>query len=237
MCLGATQLVKSGTRGAESAEKVQFWQPTVDIALLRAIRAWYGGYLSARFFMADKILHLVANQTPEWLDFPPTVSAKSPDDPNARIELALASGDAVRMARIGRRQLTFEMWSMILGVEPPVPGVGHRNRNISGPLSSLMDAHALFQGIERPLAEDDEGADVLAYVIKPKFMYENNPNMVSVALKVPVPQDLVFVAYARLAQAKEGLRGTLTHWHLVEADTKDPLLPVDFSTRYRARLW
>lgn len=187
--------------------------------------------------MADKILHLVTNQTPEWLDFPPTVRAKSPESPDLSVDLALASGDAVKLARIGRRQLTFEMWSVILGVEPPVPGVGNRNRNIAGQLSSLMDAHALFQGIERPLAEDDEGADVIAYVIKPKFIYENSPNMVSVALKVPVPQDVVFVAYARLAQAETGIRGTLTHWHFVEADPKDPLLPVDFSTRYRTRLW
>jgi hypothetical protein len=132
------------------------------------------------------------------------------------------------------------MWSIILGLEPPVPGCAHRNRKIAGPLTKLADAHALFKGIERPLADDDDGSEVLAYVLKPKFMYENNPDMVSVALKVAVPQDVVFVAYARLSKASEGpsgTKGTVTHWHFVEADPATPMLPVEYSTRYRTQLW
>jgi hypothetical protein len=116
------------------------------------------------------------------------------------------------MARIGRRQLTLEMWSMVLGVEPPVIGCARRNRKIKGALTKLADAHALFKGIERPLADDDDGSEVLAYVLKPEFMYENSPDMVSVALKVAVPQDVVFVVYVRLNKANDGpnaARGTV----------------------------
>jgi hypothetical protein len=76
------------------------------------------------------------------------------------------------------------MWSIILGAEPPVLGCAHRNRKMKGELTKLADAHALFQGIKRPLADDDDGSQVLAYVLKPKFMYENSPDMVSVALKM-----------------------------------------------------
>jgi hypothetical protein len=174
------------------------------------------------------------------LDFPATVQAPSPEDWTVLCEFVLGLSDAETMARIGRRQLTLEMWSIILGVEPPVLGAAHRNRKAKGELSKLADAHALFKGIQRPLADDDDGSQVLAYVLKPKFMYENNPDMVSVALKVAVPQDVVFVVYARLNKASDGpsgARGTVTHWHFVEDDPAFPMLPVDFSSRYRTRLW
>jgi hypothetical protein len=108
-------------------------------------------------------------------------------------------------------------------------------------LSGLKDAHALFRGIERPLAEDDDGANVLAYVVKPTTMYEYDSNsMVSVALKITVPQDVVFVVYVRLDNpdaAPEDMTGIVTHWGFVEADKDDPTLPTEYNSRYRQRLW
>jgi hypothetical protein len=189
--------------------------------------------------MAAKVLN-IGYKPGAWLNFPSTVQAPSPEDRAVQCEFALGSADALTMARIGRRQLIFEMWSIILGLEPPVMGCAHRNRKTKGELTKLADAHALFKGIQRPLADDDDGSQVLAYVLSPKFMYENNPDMVSVALKVAVPQDVVFVVYARLNKASDGpsgARGTVTHWHFVETDPAFPTLPVDFSSRYRTRLW
>jgi hypothetical protein len=91
------------------------------------------------------------------------------------------------------------------------------------------------------LAEDDDGANVAAYVLRPRYLYEYDPNMVSVALKVPVPRGVVFVVYSRLADAKtvvaSGQTGVITHWDFVEADNANPKLPVNYSTRYRERLW
>jgi hypothetical protein len=107
-------------------------------------------------------------------------------------------------------------------------------------LNKLADAHALYRGIQRPFAEDDNGANVLAYVTKPRLFYEYDPNMVSVALKVPVPEDVVFVTYARLERTPGDLdqfRGTVTHWGFVESDPRDTMLPVEHFTRYRERLW
>jgi hypothetical protein len=121
-----------------------------------------------------------------------------------------------------------------------VPGCRHRNRKVVGDLTRLREAHALFKGINRPLAEDNDGAQVLAYVLKPSFMYEYDPGMVSVALKIPVPQDVVFVVYVRLNNLGDGsgaMVGTITHWGFVEADPGNPMLPVEYSSRYRSRLW
>jgi hypothetical protein len=130
---------------------------------------------------------------------------------------------------------------MILGNPPPVPGVSARNDLLPGALMSIAEAHACFQGIERPLAEDNDGGEVVAYILRPRFFYEYDPDMVSVALKVPVPRDVVFVVYARLFASgvvvASGQTGVITHWGFVEADSADQKLPVNHSSRYRDRLW
>jgi hypothetical protein len=183
----------------------------------------------------------VPEGTGNWLNSPERVTAPSPGDRSIPCIFRLSARDYSKLARAGRRQLNFELWSVVLGVPPPVPGCDHRNRDVKGELTCLNDAHALFRGIERPLAEDDDGAEVLAYIQKPRFFYEYDPNMVSVALKSPVPDDLVFVTYARLDEVAPGTetttKGTITHWGFVEADRSDPTLPVGYLTRYRERLW
>jgi hypothetical protein len=70
-------------------------------------------------------------------------------------------------------------------------GVEHRNNPDPDDLIGLIQAHACFKGIERPLAEDDDGGDVIAYVLRPRFFYAYDPDMVSPALRVPVSRDLV----------------------------------------------
>jgi hypothetical protein len=176
-----------------------------------------------------------------WLRFPRSVHVPSPFDRLTLCSLGVSLNDTLKAARAGRRQPAFDLWSMVLGNPPPVPGVNHRNDLIPGPLTSIAEAHACFHGIERPLAEDDDGSDMVAYVLRPRFFYEYDPNMVSVALKVPVPRDVVFVVYARLCDAKSiaasGHTGVITHWGFVEADSADPKLPVNHKSRYRARLW
>jgi hypothetical protein len=64
--------------------------------------------------------------------------------------------------------------------------------------------------------------------------------MVSLALRVPVPRDLVFITYARLLEPDDKLGepiGVVTHWGFVEADPSNLRLPINSATRYRERLW
>jgi hypothetical protein len=183
-----------------------------------------------------------ATRSNAWLTLPETIQAPSPSDQNQLCTMRLGSADVLKMARAGRRQPIFEMWSMVIGEPPPVPGVGHRNKSEPGDLTNLAEAHACFQGIMRPLAADDDGDDMIAYVLKPRYFYENDPSLVSVALKVEVPKDLVFVVYVRLedacgAEATGSITGTVTHWGFVEAGGVDFMLPVDSESRYRKRLW
>jgi hypothetical protein len=190
--------------------------------------------------MVGHTLNVVPEAIGAWLALPGTVEAPSAADRSVPCIYRLGTTDIIKMTNLSRRQLVFELWSCVLGLPPPVPGCGHRNRNTQGNLTRLGEAHALFRGIKRPLAEDDEGANVLAYVLKPEFMYEYDGNMVSVALKVAVPQDVVFVVYVRLnnlGDDPKAMIGTVTHWGFVEGDENDPTLPTEYSSRYRTRLW
>jgi hypothetical protein len=174
----------------------------------------------------------------DWFKFPPTVAASSPENRNQVSIFRISTRDIVRQARIGRRQPAFDLWSVVLGRVPPVPGVYRRNRPRDGELTSLAESRALFRGIMRPIADDDGGDSVLAYVQNPRFFYEYDADMVSVARRLTVPVGLVFVTHVRLDANPSGTTcGIVTHWGFVDADGSNAGLPVDYVTRYRTRLW
>jgi hypothetical protein len=118
--------------------------------------------------------------------------------------------------------------------------MGHERKNSAG-LANLSRAHACFKGIRRPCAEDDDGSEILAYVLKPSRFFVYEPGMASMLAEREAPTDLVFVVYVRLdapcAPGGSDLKGVVTHWHFVEADEADDTLPVDFASRYAERLW
>jgi|ERR1700730_3167628 len=129
---------------------------------------------------------------------------------------------------------------------PPVPNVNwKKNFPVEAGLTRLSEAHACFKGLQRPLAEDDDGSSVLAYILKPHFYYifdsDYDGAMVCVARKLTVADDLVFAAYVRLNEpcrsAGASPKGVLTHWGFVEADACHPELPVNCESRYEERLW
>jgi len=179
---------------------------------------------------------------PRWLDLPKIIRARSPFDPNRQCLYRIAREDCVKAARARRRQPVFEFWSILNGEPPPVPNVERYGRAsaVMG-LVRLTAAHACFRGIRRPFAEDDSGANILAYVLKPTQFYRYEPNLACVAQKQNVPEDVVFVAYVRMDEPCEGeridIKGVLTHWGFVEADSANLPLPVDHASRYDERLW
>ena len=175
--------------------------------------------------------------SPKWLDLPATVRSRSPEDRNTLCRVRVNREDVHKAAANRRRQPAYEFWSILHGKPPPVP---HRVENPDAGLMTLFDAHACFQGVRRPIAEDADGDGFLAYILKPTvfFLYEPRPPLV-LCLKEEVPEDLVFVAYVKLDNPAEtnATKGVLTHWHFVEADKRDALLPAGFDQRYVKQLW
>jgi hypothetical protein len=181
-----------------------------------------------------------------WLDFPATIGAPSPFDKTCLCSFRIGREDTLKAARAGRRQPAFQLWSVVIGKAPPVPNVTwHKNFPSDAGLTRLGEAHACFKGLQRPLAEDDDGSSVLAYILKPRFYYAFDSGydgaMVCVARKLVAADDLVFAAYIRLDEPCGGAgispKGVLTHWGFVEADANDPELPVNYRSRYEKRLW
>lgn len=172
-----------------------------------------------------------------WTDFPDVVQARSPADRDQHVLFRVARTDIEKALRANRRQPAFDMWSALFGCPPPVPNV----ETPKAGLTSLMDAHACFEGVRRPWAEDDNGERCLAYILKPEFLYRYEPSLVRVAKMVAVPGDLVYVAHIRLDLPHEAqppaTRGVFTHGAWVEVDPNDPLLPMDHASRYTARRW
>jgi hypothetical protein len=178
-----------------------------------------------------------------WLSFPETVDARCPANRDHTCKFRISKLDLQKAAKVGRRQPAFDMWSAVLGQAPPVPNIEAYQPNfpVNEGLTALSEASACFRGVKRPWAEDDMGDDVLAYILKPRFLYRYQVSMACTAEKVRVPEDLVFVAYVRLDEPYDVNsllpRGVVTHGGLVETDGKDLLLPIDYATRYTARLW
>lgn len=190
-----------------------------------------------------KVLQGESAATPALLDFPDVVEACSPHDRGQRCLFRFSRADIARAVQQNLRQPAFDAWVNVFGRPPPVPNVEAWGPNVPAAegLFSLAHAHACFQGVKRPWAEDNEGENVLAYVLEARFLYRYEPNMVCVARKAAVPEGLLYVVHVRLDQpysaASEFPRGVVTHGGLVESDPNSLQLPIEHADRYTRRLW
>lgn len=173
----------------------------------------------------------------KWLDFPRLVHARSPQDPERLSEFRIARGDVFKAADSRRRQPAYALWSVVLGKAPPVP---HGVENADHGLSTLLDAHACFQGIRRAAGEDDDGDQFVVYVLKPSFFFAYEfLSPVVLTTKEAVPPDLVFLVFVRLDHPSEPgtIQGVITHWDFVEVDERNESLPEGYDERFRKLLW
>ena len=189
-----------------------------------------------------RVIRGTADPCPPWLDFPPTVVALSPSGRTATCRFRLSREDSIKAASMRRLQPIWDLWSIVLGEPPPVPNVTTWGVNVPAEegLIKLVEAHACFRGIRRAIAEDDDGENVVTYVLKPPCFYEKVTNLVCLAQKRATPEDLVYTAHARLdvpVDPNSPTIGVVTHGGFVEADRNNALLPRDYESRYAERLW
>jgi hypothetical protein len=130
----------------------------------------------------------------------------------------------------------------VIGVPPKFPNVQRQKHGpVQAGLISARDAHACFAGVKRPINNDNNGDAMLAYATAPKYYFEYEPDLVTVAKKKPMPEGLLFLTYVKLAKpyvrGEPIPEGVITHWGLVEADTNNNLLPREHEKRFLERLW
>jgi len=184
-----------------------------------------------------------------WLDFPQTVIGRSPFEKNRPTFFRFAKQGVQKALDEGRRQPIFDAWSMVLGKLPPIPNVSRLELRLAAcPLVSILEAHACFRGVKRPVGVDDRGFDMVVMITRPKWFVRNHTSMVCMGDLSPVPEDLIFATFVRLDQPNSGryginidtsaIKGVITHWQFIEADNSsgEPL-PVEHRERFRKRLW
>ena len=109
-----------------------------------------------------------------------------------------------------------------------------------GIVRHLAQAAHLFEGVERELLSgDDMDGDktVLAYTWRParNYIWVGGSDSGSLAEMAP-PSGQVFVVLARRADISSG-EAEIRHWSWVQAAGDLAQAPVDWSTRYREKLW
>lgn len=178
--------------------------------------------------------------SPDWLNLPRTITGRSPFNRDRLAEFRVCQSDVVKAAENRRREPAYEFWSILAGQLPPVPGADRLVEYGDQDLSKLMDAHACFQGVKRPCADDGDGSQIVAFILKPSSFFAFDPRPpVPRMNKKKVDKDLVFVAYARLDEPCGAAphMGVLISWEFVEADDNDQSLPHDYANRFVNRLW
>jgi hypothetical protein len=179
---------------------------------------------------------------PLWADLPQLIDAPSPYDKSTVCRLRTASFDALKGARAGRRDPMMTYWSIIMGMTPPGVALREDDIELATPNNfiSINDAHACFQGLRRPVADDQSGQTMVAYILKPRLAYGYHYVSAEAGIYI-VPRNVVFAAYARLDWPIElrptAIAGVLTHWEFVPADQTDTMLPDDWADRYDTRRW
>lgn len=181
-----------------------------------------------------------------WIDLPPVIVCASPSNRSEIKAYRLSGLNARKALEHGNRQPLLDIWSLMLGRIPPVNNALTKwgTEDVLSGLKPLSGAHACFRGIKRPMGDDDQGFDVLAYITKPRVMFKYEPNLSCSIKPVCIADDLVCVTYVRIdypdivrrPQSLGVSKGVITHCEIVEADGTG-YLPIDSEERYRRKMW
>jgi len=186
-------------------------------------------------------LHPKLRQQVPWIDLP-DVLCPSPWD-RTKFEMVHVSDEAIhRYYRARRPEPIYAAWAHLVGGLPPINNVG--SVAVGEPkvtLCTLKDAHACFQGVERPCGIEEDGKSVYAFILKVDTTLAYHPSMVCVATARVAPPNTVLAVLVRFNDPLHGesveVDRTILRWEFVKADKSEPLLPKDYKTRYAKKMW
>lgn len=176
---------------------------------------------------------------------PPNVLAPSFTGDGSMVELEISKRAIEKFAEANLRIPMLELWSHLVGVLPPLPGAFKMEADTGGRVpTSIAEAHAIFKGVCRPYGSEDDGGEVLVYVISTILTVGWSgvkDRMACVASFKNAPKGTVLTVQVRPASALQptsaGVWGTITKWEFVGESAEHPGFPEDYDTRYNERLW
>jgi len=172
----------------------------------------------------------------------PYVDAPSHEDRNVRVKYAFAGDITGGSSTNFRNTPIFMAWAHVAGFLPPINCIAELEGADPTPtLTTLCDAVACFQGVERPYLKENNGESVLVYIVTPSVIIEYKASMTCLA-SARVPKNSVVLAVQVLSKSSlreppQGVSGSVTRIEAMVADPSDRSLPVDYATRYRKRCW
>ena len=177
----------------------------------------------------------------DWRN-PPNITAPSPDKGGAEIYLEV-SNDILSPARNNfRKTPLFQVWTHLLGCPPPIPNVSILEHDDLQPTyQTLHDASSCFKGIKRPINNQENGAEVITYVLNPENTVECVPRMgASIRAQKTAPRYLLtvqIVLNGSLQLEGKDIEGRVTRIEIVKVDSVNDRLPIGHENRYGSRLW
>lgn len=154
------------------------------------------------------------------------------------IQVAVSPGNE-RMRQLAenhRISQMFDAYYNLCGQLPPVNNIGHHEKSgFPDHWGGIRRAHLIFRGLKRPCNRPGGDSEFYTYVTKPKFRYAYKPDMVCVARRVHVSQNLLFVAVVSFFDSK-GV-GEVLNWEWVEESQIKACYPIDYDSRYDEEVW
>jgi hypothetical protein len=172
-------------------------------------------------------------KTFEAIDAPSTVEG-------ARLRLRVSQEFIDRHFEISRLTPIFQLNAHVFGRLPNINLIKQvASSNPTTHLTTLDDAIACFEGIERPHDDERNGDTVLVYVIRPEVTIERRQSMACQAAAAVPPQSSVLTVLVRtnldLHDDEGTIDGCITRLEWVVAG-KDGL-PKSHETRYTTQHW
>lgn len=180
-------------------------------------------------------------EAPEWQS-PPPVEAPNPDDKASVIRLEVSNDICGRGKENFLLTPIFQVWTHLHGSPPPIKNVSILESDELKPTyQTLNDATSCFRGINRPMNKQENGGDVITYVLKPDATVRYQPRM-GAPIRAQSLQDgyvltVQIVLSASLQKEGNGISGRVTRLEVVECDVANDELPKDHNSRYGDRLW
>ncbi|MBT11368.1 MAG: hypothetical protein CMI02_04955 [Oceanospirillaceae bacterium] len=172
----------------------------------------------------------------DYHDLLTDIPAPAPYQRKTLCTLNIDQGTVAIFAGHRRTAKLFEMIYNIAGALPPVNNIGAHESDDIFPdnWGGIKHAHAVFKGIKRPFKDEGLDGHVFVYVIKPRYYYKYEVNMVCPAKRMETPKAVVLAVYVKFSDPSY-TDGTILSWDWVRADEED--LPKGHTERYEERLW
>ncbi|WP_299968422.1 hypothetical protein [uncultured Roseobacter sp.] len=175
---------------------------------------------------------------PDWKTFE-VVDAPGPTK-DSGLRLTVSQEFIDRHFEISRLTPIFQMNAHIYGRLPDINLISQvANSDPTTDLTTLNDAVACFEGIERPHDDERNGDTVLVYVLQPAVTIERTVSMACQASAAVPPKSSVLTVLVRtnldLQDGEGAIDGSITRIEWVVAGNDG--LPKSHETRYTTQHW